>query len=353
MSIEINHVSKSYGSFQILKNINFTIQTGELIALLGPSGSGKTSLLRIVAGLEQADEGQIVFNGQDLTNARIKDRKVGFVFQHYALFQNMTVFHNIAYGLNVLPRKYRPSKKEIKEKVEKLLSLIRLEPYGKRYPSQLSGGQRQRVALARALAIEPKILLLDEPFGALDAKVRKELRDWLRHLHESVGITSIFVTHDQEEAFEVADRVVIMHDGKIEQIGTPEHVYDHPANPFIYDFIGSANRFEGKIAGGKFVDGDFETDAPEYPGEVTQGLGFVRPYHFIIEKQKSGNQSLKAKIKHVQPVGPIVRLNLERSDTHDLLHVEMNREEFSRLDLHADELVHLKVKKVQIFSTGQ
>lgn len=353
MSIEINHVSKSYGSFQILKNINLTIQTGELVALLGPSGSGKTSLLRIVAGLEQADEGQIVFNGQDLTTALIKDRKVGFVFQHYALFQNMTVFHNIAYGLNVLPRKYRPSKKEIREKVEKLLALVRLAPYGKRYPSQLSGGQRQRVALARALAIEPKILLLDEPFGALDAKVRKELRDWLRQLHESVGITSIFVTHDQEEAFEVADRVVIMHDGKIEQIGTPEHVYEHPANPFIYDFIGSTNRFEGQIAGGKFIDGDFETDAPEYTGEVTQGLGFVRPYHFIIEKQKTKNPSLKAKIKHVQPIGPIVRLNLERSDTHDLLHVEMNKEEFSRLDLHNDELVHLKAKKVQIFSNGQ
>ncbi|WP_028983535.1 sulfate/molybdate ABC transporter ATP-binding protein [Sporolactobacillus terrae] len=350
MSIEINHVSKAFDSFQILNDINLTIPTGELVALLGPSGSGKTSLLRIVAGLEQPDNGQIVFHGQDLTNAHIKERQVGFVFQHYALFQNMTVFDNIAYGLRVRPRKIRPSRAEIKAKVDKLLRLVRLEPFGKRYPSQLSGGQRQRVALARALAIEPKILLLDEPFGALDAKVRKELRYWLRELHESVKVTSIFVTHDQEEAFEVADRVVIIQNGKIEQIGTPEQVYNHPANPFVYDFIGSANKFEGKIINGTFIDGSFETEAPIDPNIESAGLGFVRPYHFIIEKDRSGKYSIPVQIKHIHAVGPTVHLEVERSDSHHVLNIEVNWEEFSLLNLKKDQTIHIKPKKVQIFA---
>ncbi|RYM05426.1 sulfate ABC transporter ATP-binding protein [Sporolactobacillus sp. THM7-7] len=353
MSIEIRHVSKTFDSFQILKDINLTIPTGELVALLGPSGSGKTSLLRIVAGLEQADTGQIIFQGRDLTDSHVKERQVGFVFQHYALFQNMTVFDNIAYGLKVRPRKLRPSKSEIRQRVEKLLALVRLEPYGRRYPSQLSGGQRQRVALARALAMEPEILLLDEPFGALDAKVRKELRHWLRHLHESVKVTSIFVTHDQEEAFEVADRVVIIHDGKIEQTGTPEQVYEHPANPFIYDFIGSANRFEGKISQGKFIDGSFETEAPDYTHKTIDGLGFIRPYHFIIEKNNPGKHSIRAKIKHIRTIGPIVRLDVERSDTHNVLNVEINREEFRLLDVHTGEFVDLRPKEVQIFPMNE
>lgn len=350
MSIEIKHVSKSYDTFQILKNIDLTIPSGELVALLGPSGSGKTSLLRIVSGLEEPDEGRIIFHGEDLTDARIKERQVGFVFQHYALFQNMTVFDNIAYGLKVRPRKIRPSRTEIREKVARLLQLVRLEPYGRRYPSQLSGGQRQRVALARALAIEPKILLLDEPFGALDAKVRKELRYWLRHLHESVKVTSIFVTHDQEEAFEVADRVVIIHDGKIEQIGTPEQVYEHPANPFVYDFIGSANRFEGKISHGKFIDGAFETDVPQYAGDESNGLGFVRPHHFIIEKADSDSHSIPVTVKHVHTVGPSARIEAERSDTHDLLNIEVNRDEFAVLNLHRGQQIYIKPKKVQVFS---
>lgn len=349
MSIEIKHVSKSFDRYQILRDINLTIKTGELVALLGPSGSGKTSLLRIIAGLEQADEGRIVFQGQDLTNAHIKERQVGFVFQHYALFRNMTVFDNIAYGLTVRPRRFRPKKSEIRKKVERLLELVRMEPYAERYPSQLSGGQRQRVALARALAIEPKILLLDEPFGALDAKVRKELRQWLRQLHHSFQVTSIFVTHDQEEAFEVADRVVIIHDGKVEQIGTPEEVYEQPANPFVYDFIGSANRFNGKIFKGKFVDGSFETEAPQFKKEETNGLGFVRPHHFIIEKTDSGNHSIPAKIKQIHAVGPVVRLNLERADTSSFLEIELNKEEFQFLNLQQEELVHVRPKKVEIF----
>src|SRR4051794_12838912 len=231
MSIQIQNISKSFGNFQALDQINLDIQTGELVALLGPSGSGKTSLLRIIAGLEAANQGVILFGEEDMTHISTKERKVGFVFQHYALFRHMTVFDNIAYGLKVRPRKTRPSKNVIEEKVNELLKLVKLEAFANRYPSHLSGGQRQRVALARALAVEPKVLLLDEPFGALDAKVRKDLRRWLRKLHDDYQITSIFVTHDQEEALDVADRVVVMNEGKIEQIGTPEEVYENPNSP--------------------------------------------------------------------------------------------------------------------------
>ena len=224
MSIQIQNVSKKYGSFQALEDVSVHIQSGELVALLGPSGSGKTSLLRVIAGLEDTDVGDILFDGQSITNQHPKERNVGFVFQHYALFRHMTVFDNVAYGLKVRPRKNRPSKEEITKKVMELLQLVKLENFSDRYPTSLSGGQRQRVALARALAVEPKVLLLDEPFGALDAKVRKELRRWLRKLHDEFHITSIFVTHDQEEALDVADRIVVMNNGKIEQIGSPDEV---------------------------------------------------------------------------------------------------------------------------------
>ncbi len=228
MSIQIQNVSKKYGSFQALEDISVHIQSGELVALLGPSGSGKTSLLRVIAGLETTDVGNILFDGQSITDRHPKERNVGFVFQHYALFRHMTVFDNVAYGLKVRPRKNRPSKQQIKNKVMELLQLVKLENFSDRYPTQLSGGQRQRVALARALAVEPKVLLLDEPFGALDAKVRKELRRWLRKLHDEFHITSIFVTHDQEEALDVADRIVVMNNGKIEQIGSPDEVLQIP-----------------------------------------------------------------------------------------------------------------------------
>lgn len=236
MSIELSNISKTFESFKALTNIDLKINTGELVALLGPSGSGKTTLLRIIAGLETADQGSILFDGEDNTGKSTRDRKVGFVFQHYALFKHMTVFENIAFGLKVRPSKIRPGKEDIEKKVNELLSLVKMEELAKRYPSQLSGGQRQRIALARALAVEPRVLLLDEPFGALDAKVRKDLRRWLRKLHDEYPITSVFVTHDQEEALDVADRIVILNQGKIEQIGTPEEVYDNPANPFVYNF---------------------------------------------------------------------------------------------------------------------
>jgi sulfate transport system ATP-binding protein len=246
MSIEVRNVSRQFGDFQALRDVSLDIDSGELVALLGPSGCGKTTLLRIIAGLETADSGSIYFEGADTTDVHVRERQVGFVFQHYALFRHMTVFENVAFGLRVKPRASRPSDAQIKQKVHDLLGLVQLDWLADRYPSQLSGGQRQRIALARALAVEPKVLLLDEPFGALDAKVRKELRRWLRRLHDDLHVTSIFVTHDQEEALEVADRVVLMNTGKIEQVGTPQQVWDHPASPFVYGFLGDVNLFHGR-----------------------------------------------------------------------------------------------------------
>src|SRR5580698_2026264 len=243
MSVEVKNVTKKFGGFTALDNVNLKVESGELVALLGPSGSGKTTLLRTIAGLEFPDPGpaQVLFHGEDVTAIPASERKAGFAFQHYALFRHLSVFENIAFGLRVRPKETRPPEKEIRARVEKLLQLIQLEPLARRFPSQLSGGQRQRVALARALAVEPKVLLLDEPFGALDAKVRKELRRWLRRFHDESPITTVFVTHDQEEALEIADEVVIMNQGRIEQIGTPREVYDRPASPFVYQFLGDVN----------------------------------------------------------------------------------------------------------------
>ena len=255
MSIDIRHISKQFGTFHALRDVDLHIDSGELVALLGPSGCGKTTLLRIVAGLEVPDAGSILFAGEDTTDLRVRERGVGFVFQHYALFRHMTVFENIAFGLRVKPRPQRPSEAVIKEKVHELLDLVQLDWLAGRYPAQLSGGQRQRVALARALAVEPKVLLLDEPFGALDAKVRKELRRWLRRLHDELHVTSIFVTHDQEEALEVADRVVLMNKGRVEQIGSPQEVWDHPASAFVYGFLGDVNLFHGRVN-----EGELEAD---------------------------------------------------------------------------------------------
>ncbi len=236
MSIEVQHIRKTYGTFEALQDVSLRIESGELVALLGPSGSGKTTLLRIIAGLDLPDSGTVRLNEEDATNSTARDRQVGFVFQHYALFRHLTVFENVAFGLRLRPKATRPSEKEIRDRVRKLLELIQLDWLGDRYPNQLSGGQRQRVALARALAVEPRVLLLDEPFGALDAKVRKELRRWLRRLHDDLHVASVFVTHDQEEALEVADRVAIMNHGLIEQVGTPAEVYDNPASAFVYQF---------------------------------------------------------------------------------------------------------------------
>ena len=241
MSVEVRNVTKKFGQFTALDSVSLKIESGELVALLGPSGSGKTTLLRIIAGLELPDNGAIHLNGEDATQSTARDRQVGFVFQHYALFRHMTVFENIAFGLRVRPKSTRPPEREIRVRVLELLQLIQLDWLGDRYPSQLSGGQRQRVALARALAVEPRVLLLDEPFGALDAKVRRELREWLRRLHDDLHIASVFVTHDQEEALEVADRVAILSEGNIEQVGTPDEGYRHPANAFVQELLRDVN----------------------------------------------------------------------------------------------------------------
>src|SRR5687767_15335197 len=247
MSIDIRNVSKTFGSFAALRDVSFEVRPGELVALLGPSGCGKTTLLRIVAGLESPDAGAVLFDGEDATARQAGERRVGFVFQHYALFRHMSVFENVAFGLRVRRRAQRPSEDEVQRRVTNLLKLVQLDYLGDRYPSQLSGGQRQRVALARALAVEPKVLLLDEPFGALDAKVRQELRRWLRRLHEEIHLTSVFVTHDQEEALELADRIVIMNEGRIEQDAPPGEVIEKPATPFVSNFLGNVNLFHGRV----------------------------------------------------------------------------------------------------------
>jgi sulfate transport system ATP-binding protein len=351
MSIELVGINKQFGSFAALKDINLTVPTGELVALLGPSGSGKTTLLRIIAGLETADQGSILFSGKDTSNYDVQQRQVGFVFQHYALFRHMTVFENVAFGLKVRPRNLRPSAQEIEEKVHKLLNLVRLEGFAGRYPSQLSGGQRQRVALARALAVEPQVLLLDEPFGALDAKVRKELRRWLRQLHDELHITSVFVTHDQAEALDVADRIVILNQGQIEQLGTPEEVYEQPKNAFVYNFLGNVNLFRGRIQQGRVRIGSMEIDAPEYANteDTNSIISYVRPYNLEIERSGDGQEYFRAKIVHIRAVGPTAFLELKREDTGELVEAELIKERYRELNLKIGETVFVKPKDLKIF----
>jgi sulfate/thiosulfate transport system ATP-binding protein len=350
MSIEARNVTKRFGRFTALDGVNLEVRTGELLALLGPSGSGKTTLLRIISGLEAPDAGQILFHGEEATLRSARDRQVGFVFQHYALFRHMTVLENVAFGLRVRPRKLRPSKAQIREKVNELLGLVQLEGLAKRYPSQLSGGQRQRVALARALAVEPQVLLLDEPFGALDARVRQDLRRWLRRLHDDLHITSVFVTHDQEEALEVADRIVVMNQGRVEQIGTPEEVYDQPASPFVYNFLGNVNLFHGRVHQGRARLGPLAVEAPEHAeAQDEPATAYVRPYDIDVQRHRNGGTTIEAVVRHVNAVGPVVRLELERNDTGDRIDAELTRERYQELALQTGEHVHVKPKKLQVF----
>ncbi len=350
MSIQIHNVSKNFGTFQALTDISLEIPNGKLVALLGPSGSGKTTLLRVIAGLESADEGEILFDGKDLTDVHVGNREVGFVFQHYALFKHMTVFENIAFGLKVKRRKDRLSSSAIKERVNELLNLVKLEGFAGRYPSQLSGGQRQRVALARALAVQPRILLLDEPFGALDAKVRKELRRWLRKLHDEVHITSIFVTHDQEEALDVADQIIVMNQGKVEQLGTPDEVYDHPVSPFVYDFLGNVNLFHGRLNHGRFALGSAEIEAPEHLHvKETEAVGYVRPHQLAIEKVKKNNDVIAAKVTYTHAVGPVVYVEMKMVDTKEFVEAEISKEESRELKLQIGEEVYVRPKEVRVF----
>ena len=359
MSIEIRNVSKQFGNFQALSDVSLDIHSGELVALLGPSGCGKTTLLRIIAGLETPDQGSILFSGEDTTNVHVRERQVGFVFQHYALFRHMTVFENVAFGLRVKPRGQRPSEAQIREKVHSLLSLVQLDWLADRFPSQLSGGQRQRIALARALAVEPKVLLLDEPFGALDAKVRKELRRWLRRLHDDLHVTSIFVTHDQEEALEVADRVVLMNQGKVEQIGSPQQVWDHPASPFVYGFLGDVNLFHGRAHEGEVLLGGMTLDSPEHrSAQNAKALAYVRPHDLDVQRYAPGAPGMVVKLDRAIVIGPIARLELIPLEAHQqadnlsadaLIEAQMPAQKFKDMGLKEGETLVVTPRKARVF----
>jgi sulfate transport system ATP-binding protein len=343
MGITIKNVSKAFGLYPAVKDVNIEIATGDFVALLGPSGSGKTTLLRLIAGLESLDSGKILFNGVDYTSKTVQERKVGFVFQHYALFKHMTIFENVAFGLKVRPRKLRPSKKEIKYRVFNLLKLVQLEHLADRYPAQISGGQRQRIALARALAVEPDVLLLDEPFGALDAKVRQELRHWLREIHQKLNITTIFVTHDQEEALEMADTIVVMNNGQVEQIGSPEEVYHHPANAFVYSFLGRVNEIRGAAL---YNDIDVSKVSKET-------VGYIRPHEIVLSKILQGN-AIPAEVSHVHAVGSTVRIELKRLDTDDLFEAEMINDQYQELGpVKKGDILYAEFKNIVVFGVNQ
>lgn len=351
MSIQVRNIHKKFGGFTALENINLDFPSGELVALLGPSGCGKTTLLRIIAGLEQADSGSVILEGEDTSDKHVRERQVGFVFQHYALFKHMTVFDNVAFGMRMKPRKERPTEAQIKEKVFQLLKLVQLDWLADRFPSQLSGGQRQRIALARALAVEPKVLLLDEPFGALDAKVRKELRRWLRNLHDELHITSIFVTHDQEEALEVADRVVLMDHGHVEQIGTPEEVYAHPATPFVYSFLGSVNLFHGRIEQQHLAVGDELLPHNSGFSHGEEVFAFARPHELSIELDVNG-EGVSAKVVRVLSFGLSARVELDgvNGSTGRHFEVEITQERARELNLQQGQIVRLRPSRLKLFS---
>ena len=352
MSIAIRNVSKNFGSFHALDDVSIDIPSGELVALLGPSGCGKTTLLRIIAGLESADRGQILLEGDDASGRHVRERNVGFVFQHYALFRHMTVFDNIAFGLRVKPRRERPNEAEIRKRVNRLLELVQLGWLADRFPAQLSGGQRQRIALARALAVEPKVLLLDEPFGALDAKVRKELRRWLRQLHDEIHVTSVFVTHDQEEALEVSDRVVLMNKGKVEQIGAPQAVYDHPATPFVASFLGSVNLFHGRVEDGHLHVGDHALAVGDHHGETERAIGFVRPHEFDLLPADAPGTGLPARIQRIVAIGPLAQVELSRQNG-DLLEVSVLRDTLQVLGLGEGDDVSLRPRAIRVFDNDR
>lgn len=347
MSISVNHLSKHFGAFTALDNINLDIPEGELVALLGPSGCGKTTLLRIIAGLEQADQGDVFLKGDKVTDQPVKNRQIGFVFQHYALFRHMTVFDNVAFGLKVKPRRNRLSDADITKKVHALLELVQLDWLHGRYPDQLSGGQRQRIALARALAVEPSVLLLDEPFGALDAGVRKDLRQWLRNLHHDLNVTSIFVTHDQEEAMEVASQVVVLNHGRIEQQGTPGDIYDHPANAFVSRFIGQTNIFHLEEQ-----DVDWLQTAGLTNAQRQGKIAHVRPHDIIIEKSIADTDDGFVTLKDWQHLGSLIRIELVKNGSNGSaasVYAEMPNDQFRRLHLHKGDKVDLKIRHAHWF----
>jgi sulfate transport system ATP-binding protein len=361
MRIELRDVRKRFGDFEALRGVSLELRHGELVALLGPSGSGKTTLLRIIAGLELADEGHVRFDGQEISAAPVRQRGVGFVFQHYALFRHMTVFENVAFGLRVKPRAQRPPEATIRKKVRSLLALVQLEALEHRYPNQLSGGQRQRVALARALAIDPAVLLLDEPFGALDARVREELRQWLRRLHDEMEITSVLVTHDQGEALEVADRIVVMNEGRIEQVGSGADVYHRPATPFVCRFIGAVN-----VLGAWSHDGGQATSVlPEISagGVAGSGVGsaaaaqpraliYARPHEIDLARTPTGPRRVRASVVRVNPAGPLVRVDVVTGEG-ERIRIELPHERFAELDVKRGEEVWAVPRDVRAFDQGE
>jgi len=325
MSIVTTNLHRTFGTFQALRGVNLEIEDRHLVAILGPSGSGKTTLLRILGGLDFPDRhsnGRVIMHGQDVTDLPAAERKAGFVFQHYALFNHLTVFQNVAFGLNVRPRSQRPQREEIRDRVLELLRLVQLEGLVERLPRELSGGQRQRVALARALAIEPKVLLLDEPFGALDAKVRKDLRRWLRGFHEKIGVTTVFVTHDQQEALELADVVVVMNNGQIEQVGTPQDIFDNPATPFVYEFLGDVNKITK-------------------PGR--HDVFYVRPHEIQIVFAGDPSAELTARIEHIFAAGPIARLTLRLGNSHETLDADITREQLEEMGFAEHDEVGIRL----------
>jgi sulfate transport system ATP-binding protein len=356
VSVELTNISKTFGTYKALDDVSLTVTNGGLVALLGPSGSGKTTLLRIIAGLEAPDphpQATIRFFDEEVANRSAGKRGVGFVFQHYALFRHMTVFENVAFGLRVRPRSDRPSKKEIADRVNNLLKLVQLQAFGNRYPSQLSGGQRQRIALARALAIEPRILLLDEPFGALDAKVRKGLREWLRRLHDEMHVTTVLVTHDQEEALEIADQVVVMNEAKIEQIGAPEEVFHHPASEFIVQFLGQVNVFHGRAGAGqaRFSEVAIATPTATAAEEIDARV-YVRPHELDIRRYRNGVPSFEARVVRVNPAGPVGRVDLKTADDQSV-QVDLPFDELGELDLRTGETVQVYPKRARVFTVNR
>ncbi|MCD0503188.1 sulfate/molybdate ABC transporter ATP-binding protein [Bordetella petrii] len=351
MSIEVKNLSRRFGDFRALDDVSLHIETGELVALLGPSGCGKTTLLRIIAGLETPDSGSVLFAGEDATDVDVRHRQVGFVFQHYALFKHMTVFENVAFGLRVKPRAARPSEAQIREKVHELLNLVQLDWLADRYPAQLSGGQRQRIALARALAVEPRVLLLDEPFGALDAKVRKELRRWLRRLHDDLHVASVFVTHDQEEALEVADRVVLMNAGRIEQVGTPREVWEQPATPFVYGFLGDVNQLKGHATRGVWHAHGVELPAPELAQvERTQAVAYVRPHEIDLARDNGTGQGIPVRLNHAYLAGASAYLELERQDIQATIEAQVPEHLYRELNLKEGESLLARPRRARVFA---
>lgn len=346
MSISVRNITKRFGKFVALDDVSLEAETGSLLALLGPSGCGKTTLLRIIAGLEMPDSGSVHHLDDEVTHRNARERNVGFVFQHFALFRHMTVFENVAFGLRV---RHWPEDR-IRHRVNELLHLVRMEEIGWKYPSQLSGGQRQRVALIRALAPEPSVLLLDEPFSALDRKVRLELRGWLRRFHDELGVTSIFVTHDQEEAFDVADKVVIMNRGRIEQAGTPLEVFEHPANAFVLDFLGNVNVLNVSLQNGKARLGELEMDYPNYPHPETRDAAvYVRPHELRIDRFNRGGSSLEGKVVHITPAGAVMKVRVRSDEFGLLLNVDLAATEFAELRLEPGDRVYVSPRQMRVF----